>query len=557
MLRKHTTPLTSEHQPDRRQFLKLGTCGAVTNTALFSGVLNSHPSAAIAAPEIPSSGYKALVCIFLDGGFDGFQALTPFGDTPGDTDYADYAASRTTLSHRREDPANPGNPGGGWDTTGGGQVDGTIYGYLQQISDSATGKKFGLHPRFTFLKQLYNEGRATFCANVGALIEPIADRVQYSLSTTKKPIGLFGHVDMVRHWQTAVPSSRNLAKGWGGKMADFLTDPLVTSAARFYSAISTIGSNVWQTGNRVRPYAITTPSGNNIGGAVVLTGYAPNGSTEYNGLDDFNKAYSDIQNDLVNQNYVDLLEKSILKIRTDARDAAEMFQDAIAFQNGVSGTPLTLPTTMPGPGGVGTVATRPFDASSLGAQLAVVARAIKQRSLLGYASGGRQIFMVRMNGWDHNGLSLALQNNMIPLLDNGLKSFHDFLNAEGLLNDVTTFTMSEFGRTIASNSIGTDHGWGNNMIVMGGALNQGTGGAPRIWGSYPQIKLGTAQSLDVTTRGHYIPTMSTDSYHAELALWFGLPNNTTAGSPLRAVFPNIANFHSGGGSTHPVGFMNF
>jgi hypothetical protein len=94
------------------------------------------------------------------------------------------------------------------------------------------------------------------------------------------------------------------------------------------------------------------------------------------------------------------------------------------------------------------------------------------------------------------------------------------------------------------------------MLVMGGALNQGPGGAPRIWGEYPEIKLGTAQPRDTSTRGTYIPSMSTDSYHAELALWFGLPNDTTVGSPLRAVFPNIANFHSGGGSTHPVGFMN-
>ncbi len=560
MLRRKSSTSTSERQAARRQFLKLGTCGAMTNTTLLSGLLNTRlTSAALAAADVPTTGYKALVCVFLNGAIDGFQVLTPFGDTVGDTDYADYAASRTNMSLRREDPTNPGNPGGGWDTTGGGQAAGATYGYLQQITDSATGKKFGLHPRFTFLKQLYNEGKATFCANVGSLIQPIANLTQFNNQATyKRPIGLFSHPDLQRHWQTAVPTSRNQVKGWGGKMADLLTDPLVTTSARYYSAISTLGANIWETGNRVLPYAVSAQSGTvatgvvtNIGGAVLLNGYAPNPSTEYNGLDSIDKAYSDMQNDLVNQTYVDLLEKSILKNRADARDAGDTFQTAVAA--------ATLPTTMPGPGGVGTVPTRPFDVvgGSLGAQLAIVARTIKQRSLLGYAGGGRQIFMVQVGGWDHHANLLQNQNTMIPLIDSGLKSFHDFLNAEGLLDSVTTFTISDFGRTISSNGIGTDHAWGSNMIVMGGALNQGPGGAPRIWGDYPQIKLGTAQPRDTSTRGTYIPSMSTDSYHAELALWFGLPNNTTVGSPLRTVLPNITNFYTGGSSTHPVGFMNY
>ncbi len=560
MLRRKTSVSSNEQQAARRQFLKLGTCGAMTNTTLLSGLLNTRlTSAALAAADVTTTGYKALVMVFFNGAIDGFQVLTPFGATTGDTDYADYAASRTNMSLRREDPANPGNPGGGWDTTGGGQAAGATYGYLQQISDSATGKKFGLHPRFTFLKQLYNDGKATFVANIGSLIQPIASLTEYNSTAKKKPIGLFSHPDLQRHWQTAVPSSRNQVKGWGGKMADLLTDSAVTTADRYYSAISTLGSNIWQTGNRVLPYAVSAQSGNintgavtSIGGSVLLNGYAPNPSTEYNGLNSIDKAYSDMQNDLVNQTYVDLLEKSILKNRADARDAADVYQAALAG--------AVLPTTMPGPGGVGTVATRPFDVNSgsLGAQLATVARTIKQRAQLGYASGGRQIFMVQVGGWDHHANLLQNQNTMIPLIDSGLKSFHDFLNAEGLINDVTTFTISDFGRTISSNGIGTDHAWGSNMIVMGGALNQGPGGAPRIWGTYPSIKLGAAQVRDTSTRGTYIPSTSTDSYHAELAIWFGLPNNTTVGSPLRTILPNINNFHVGsGGTNHPIGFMNY
>jgi uncharacterized protein (DUF1501 family) len=557
MLRRKSSTSSTERQNARRQFLKLGTCSAMTNTTLLSGLLNTRlTSAAMAAAEVPTSGYKALVCVFFNGAIDGFQVLTPFGDTTGDTEFGYYAASRTNMSLKREDPANPGNPGNGWDTAG--QAAGGTYGYLQRIHDSQANKYYGLHPRFIFLKQLYNAGRATFCANVGSLIQPIANLTQYNnQGTYKRPIGLFSHPDLQRHWQTAVPTSRNQVKGWGGKMADLLTDPLVLDSSRYYSAISTLGANIWETGNRVLPYAVSAQSGNvttgavtSVGGAVLLGGYAPNPSSEYTALDSVDKAYSDMQNDLVNQTYVDLLEKSILQNRADARDAGDVFQAAVAA--------AVLPTTMPATGG-GTEPTRPFDVvgGSLGAQLAIVARAIKQRHLLGYASGGRQIFMVQVGGWDHHANLLQNQNTMIPLIDSGLKSFHDFLNAEGLLNDVTTFTISDFGRTISSNGIGTDHAWGNNMIVMGGALNQATGGGPRIWGTYPQIRLGTAQARDTSTRGTYIPSMSTDSYHAELALWFGLPNNTTVGSPLRTILPNITNFYTGGGSTHPVGFMNY
>ncbi len=565
----------------RRRLLQLGACGAMTNTTAMSAMLNMKlTSAALATTAVPTTGYKALVCVFLNGAIDGFQVLTPFGAATNDTAYANYVASRTQASLKREDPSNPGFPGGGWDTAGsapGGAGGGVIaageYGYLQRITNNFTSNGnpqfLGLHPRFTRLKAIYDAGHATFIANVGSLIEPIFDpanptatQTNFNSASRRKPIGLFSHPDLQRHWQTAFPTSRNQVKGWGGKMADLLTDDAAVAPAKFYSAVSTLGSNIWQTGARVRPYAVAgQSSATNIGGATLMGGYAIPGSSEYNGsgFTAPDRIYSDLQTDYVNQTYADLLEKSVLAARVDARDAADTFQSQISA--------VTLPS---GPG------IRPFDNSGLGSQLATVARAIKARANLGFASGGRQIFMVQVGGWDHHATLLESQHTMIGGgrnavdgaggIDAGLKSFYDFLQAEGLFNDVTTFTISDFGRTISYNGSGSDHAWGNNMIVMGGSLttNPANGGTPRIFGNYPSVTLGTnqPQRLDTSTRGTYVPTTSTDQMYYELARWFGLQHSNIIGTVSSGVGDGILPYGhrfnlTGGPGGKPIGFLNY
>jgi uncharacterized protein (DUF1501 family) len=516
---------SAQYSESRRQFLKYGTCGAMTSTTFLSTMVNLRlTSSALAAASVPTNGYKALVCIFLNGAIDGFQVLTPYGTTENDADYSAYAASRSNLALRRTDFPNVGS------------ADAATYGTTLPIVDTATGKTFGVHPRFPLLRGLYNQGRATFVANVGSLIQPIANKTQYGQASFRKPVGLFSHADLQRHWQTGIPSSRNEAKGWGGRMADLLTDPANSGNLNVYTAVSTLGSNVWQTGSRTVPYAVSAQTATSIGGSILLNGYAVPGSSEYNGLPSYDKAFSDMQHDFINHNYSDLLEKSIATLRTGARDAAEKYQLEIAK--------VTLPTEV-SPG----VPVQAFDNAGLGAQLASVARAIKARTALNQT---RQIFMVQVGGWDHHANLLQNQNTMIPAIDRGIKAFHDFLVAEGLVNNVTTFTISDFGRTISSNGIGSDHAWGNNMIVMGGALNTGSvTGGNRIWGTYPEVRLGSNSLIDTSTRGTYIPQLSTDAYHAELCRWMGIPN----GAYLEAILPNIRNFYGSGSSSNPVGFL--
>ena len=132
---------------------------------------------------------------------------------------------------------------------------------------------------------------------------------------------------------------------------------------------------------------------------------------------------------------------------------------------------------------------------------------------------------------------------MLNVLDKGLSEFYTVLEELGVADKVTTFTASEFGRTLTSNGNGSDHGWGGHSFIMGGAVN-----GKDIYGTYPDLYLDNP--LDVG-RGRLIPTMSTDEYFAELALWFGVEK-----SELSLVLPNIANFYNTANNTPPVGFMN-
>jgi uncharacterized protein (DUF1501 family) len=132
---------------------------------------------------------------------------------------------------------------------------------------------------------------------------------------------------------------------------------------------------------------------------------------------------------------------------------------------------------------------------------------------------------------------------MLPGVSAALQEFRDALLELAVFNEVTTFTTSDFGRTLTSNGKGSDHGWGGHHIVMGGAVNGG-----QIFGEYPELAVDNP--LDVG-RGVYAPTTSVDEYFAELALWFGV-----APTDLDQVLPNVRTFYSPESGAAPLGFFS-
>jgi len=181
-----------------------------------------------------------------------------------------------------------------------------------------------------------------------------------------------------------------------------------------------------------------------------------------------------------------------------------------------------------------------FGNGSLSKRLSMVAKTIAAKDQL---QVNRQTFFVQLGGFDTHTNNIAGHASLMTELDLALGSFYASLEELGLQNQVTTFTISDFSRKLVANGSGTDHAWGGNALVLGGAVN-----GKNIYGTYPNLHLGN--TLDVGN-GRLIPTTACDTYFAELALWFG-----ASSADLDLILPNIKNFWTPVSNQTPIGFMN-
>jgi len=468
----------------RREFLGEASCAAVSSIPLLSTLLNLRLAGDISAAEQPASGeYRALVCLFLSGGNDSFNMLVPREHAA----YQEYRSSRANLALPPEQ--------------------------LIEIQPLNTGR-FGVHHRMPELAALFEAGNAAFVANVGTLIEPVANRTQVNDNLKRLPLGLYSHSDQLEQWQTSVPHSRS-GVGWAGRMADLLKD--LNASQTVPMNISLSGGNVWQTGNTVAEYSITAD------GAAELTAYDPLfRSSEASRLRQVMSAGIDNQ---LAMTYSNLLQQTFVARKRAAVDAYSIFAEAVK-------SPL--------PEGI------VFPNDSVGRSLGMVARAIQGRSAIGAV---RQTFFVEITGWDHHGELLTNQEGMLLEVSAGVGKFYEFLATLNLQNQVTLFTASDFGRSLTSNGRGSDHAWGGNQFVVGGGVK-----GRRIFGAYPSLAVNPENGAEInpldTGRGRMIPTTSVDAFFAELALWLGVSK-----SNLTRVFPNIGNFYASSSPGPPIGFL--
>ena len=481
----------------RRQFLRQASCAGVGSISVLNTLLNLRLSSSIANAAAPAAGeYRALVCIFQSGGNDSFNMLTPFSGASATaaSAFAEYTASRSDL-------ALPQNQ-------------------LHEIHPTNTpGRTFGVHPGMPQLASLFESGKAAFVANVGTLIEPVQNRTQVANASKRLPLGLYSHSDQIEQWQTSVPHSRS-GVGWAGRLMDLLKGVNTNQAVSMN--ISTDGSNVWQTGVTGAEYAVNPGNAQDpTGGATALAGYTAdyvvNGAVT-------NATSAAVDSQLALQ-YTNLLQQTFVEKRRTAQEAYALYSTA---------------TTGTLPGGIA------FPNTGLGRQLQQVARAIMGRPGLGAV---RQTFFVNSGGWDHHSNTLAAQAGMLPEIDGALGAFWQQLVALGISDKVTIFSASDFGRTLTSNSQGSDHAWGGNAYVVGGSV-----GGKKIYGTYPSLAVNPDTGTEInpldTGRGRLIPTTSCDEFFAEMALWLGVP-----ASSLPLILPNIGNFYATGSNTLPLGFL--
>ena len=269
--------------------------------------------------------------------------------------------------------------------------------------------------------------------------------------------------------------------------------------------ISLAGNNTFQAGNDVVEYTIS-PLGN---GSLGIRGYQD--------ASPLNQIRTAAVNNLLERQYQDVFEQTYADITRQAEVNHENFSSAVGNVN--------LQTA--------------FSPGYLSQSMKMIARTIGAHQTLGM---NRQTFFVTYGGWDHHDELLNNQAAMLGAVSKAMGEFDAAMHELGLHQQVTTFTISDFARTLTSNGNGTDHGWGGNAMVMGGAVKGG-----QMYGQYPDLALG--QNLDVGD-GVLIPTTATDEYFAELALWLGVSR-----SDLPLVLPNLTNFFDPSLGTLPLGFM--
>ncbi|MFL2832018.1 MAG: DUF1501 domain-containing protein [Coraliomargaritaceae bacterium] len=469
----------------RRQFIGQANCAAVGTASLLSSLLSLRLTAG-AASASNFTDYKALVCLFLNGGNDSYNMLVPRQQSA----YNEYEQVRggvggTGLAIPRANLHQ-------------------ITSSLQNTSAGAGYSDFGIHPDLPYLKTLYDQGDLAFVSNVGSLIEPTS-LVQYNDGSKPKPEGLFSHPDHQIHWQTLVPQVRGSApKGWGGRMAEVMSH--ANQQSNIAMNISLSGANVLQSGTTTVPY-ITDP-----GGVVELKNYGQDPTLQL------------AVDDILGQHYQSIYSKTLASANRNSIDASVAFKSALD----------SLST--------------PFDPSVISGEtqtykrLSMVSKIMEARTAL---SMNRQIFFVERGGWDHHNELLGPQSNLFIELNEAIEIFWTAIQSMGLQNNVVLYTASDFGRTLTSNGSGSDHAWGGNHFIISGSANGG-----EIYGEYPDLALNNS-STDLG-RGRILPTTSVDSYMAELAYWYGVPN-----SEISTVIPNINNFSSSFYSPNsPLGILN-
>ena len=391
--------------------------------------------------------------------------------------YAQYAASRGSLAIPRDN-----------------------------LLTGSTDTGIGFHPSLTDMHGLYDANRLAVFSNVGNLITPIS-RAQFQAGSSAIPNDLFAHNHQQEQWLKGLSSSPAavVGSGWGGRMADLLR--YANDAGGLPPSYSVAGSNYWLPGNQVQPLSLSPSFG--LTPLQYLDGVA--GSS----------------NSVARSNTFD----QMLSLGTNH----PMKQQAAASLARAKSGSAELKATLQANSDFAT----PYNTSSkLAAQLRMVARLIAGNQQMGMR---RQIFFVGAGGWDTHDNQTPRLNALLGDLNRSLKDFQDTLGEINMSDSVTTFTASDFGRTLTINGDGSDHGWGGHYMVMGGAVNGG-----RLMGQLPSLAVGTDD--DTGDKGRIIPGLSINQYGALMARWMGVTD-----SDLNTVFPDLSNF----GSTWDAGLDVF
>ena len=360
------------------------------------------------------------------------------------------------------------------------------------------GRSFGLNPDLSALHPAYaTAGRLAVTFNVGPLVAPMT-KAQYRDGSVPRPPSIGSHSDQQFQTQTCgIFNSDSGYTGWNGRLGDYFFGTNVGLST--FTNVSLSGDNVIQVGEQVLPYAINS----NGELQVPVSRYVDSGLQAR--LDAGRRAL------LFGTQHV--FDSAYSATKTRALEGNQLLAEALQGSSPIEG----------------------FPNSRLGAQLRSVAQVIGVASQIGIR---RQTFFCSMGGFDTHSDQNDRHPSLLRELAEGMAAMEAWSDANGLADNITSFTASEFARTFAMNgSQGTDHAWGGIQFVLGGAVQGG------LYGEMPDQTLDGEH--DVSGRGRFIPGTAVDQVASTLARWYGVPN-----ADLPLIVPNIGNVDS-----DDLGFM--
>jgi uncharacterized protein (DUF1501 family) len=353
------------------------------------------------------------------------------------------------------------------------------------LPTGADGRQMALAPQLGKLKGLWDAGQLAVQLNVGTLVQPTT-LAQYKAKSVPLPPKLFSHNDQQSVWQASSPEGAT--SGWGGRLGDLFLGSNGTST---FTCINVSGNAVFMAGKQAVQYQVST------NGAVAVNGIT---KPLYGSL-----ACATALRSLITADRTHWMEAELNRVVKRSVDAQ-----------------VTLGAALAGVPAFGTA----FETTSLSSQLLMVAKLIAARQSLGAT---RQVYFVSLGGFDLHDQLVTQHPLLMTQVNDALASFHAATVELGVAHQVTTFTASDFGRTLTSNGDGSDHGWGSHHFVMGGAVKGG-----RFYGALPLVSVN---GPDDVGQGRLLPTTSVDQLAATLATWMGVP-----ATDLPLVLPQIANY---------------
>jgi uncharacterized protein (DUF1501 family) len=475
---------------DRRQWLRraMGLAGAPLMTGTGLGLLSLAGNLALPARPARAADYKALVSVFLYGGNDGMNTVTPTDAAR----HAAYAAVRGPLALPR--------------------------GALLGLS----GTDLGLHPALSAIAPMWDQGRMATVLNVGPLWGPStkAELRAAAEGSDLVPDALFSHSDQQVLWETS-DSQVHLRAGWGGRMAEVmgLRDPV----------ISLVGNHRFGVGELNAPLVLPGPG-------ELFGVYGVEASLEgWPAWAGRNAALRGLYEDAQGHQLADAFAAQ----QRHAFEVSARLGALVERMPGEAGSVAAIDNAF-----VPLMDAQGRFRTGLAARFYQTAKLIADAA----GQGGRQIYMLSQDGYDTHGQQIstdALSGTHAELLrelGDALAAFHGALAALGLDAQVTTFTQSEFGRTfVPNNSAGTDHAWGGMQLVLGGAVQgRGVNGSDGVFGRYPELVAGGPDDIGLhewERQGRWIPTMGVDQYAGTLLRWFGATSGQIAG-----VLPHLSHW---------------